>query len=247
MSEQRRSFIELQPAYAAMILQIFSDARFVDAEMLSQFFFQVRAFAAPASAAQHIADANPQRLTRFSIVISGQIRIRDEEHAGTGGRGISALLEAGRVRRIVCSYPRSSGSTEFERLYERNAIELEVVPQGTLSERLRAAAAGLGGFYTPTAAGTLLAEGKEQREIDGRVHVFERPLRPDVALIHADRADRFGNLTYHSAARNFAPVMAAAARLTIVEARTIVQLGALDPEHVVTPGIFVDRVVEIAT
>jgi 3-oxoadipate CoA-transferase alpha subunit len=150
------------------------------------------------------------------------------------------------VRKIVCSYPRSSGSTEFEHLYARGEIELDLVPQGTLSERLRAAAAGLGGFYTPTAAGTLLAEGKEQREIDGRRYVLEHPLRPDVSLIHADRADRFGNLTYHSAARNFAPVMAAAAELTIVEAQTVVALGALDPEIVVTPGIFVDRIVEIA-
>jgi 3-oxoadipate CoA-transferase alpha subunit len=149
------------------------------------------------------------------------------------------------VRKIVCSYPRSSGSTEFEALYAENRIELDVVPQGTLSERLRAAAAGLGGFYTPTGAGTLLAEGKEEREIDGRVHVLERPLRPDVALIRADRADRFGNLTFHSAARNFAPVMAAAATLTIAEVRAVVPLGSLDPEVVVTPGIFVDRVVEV--
>jgi 3-oxoadipate CoA-transferase alpha subunit len=167
-------------------------------------------------------------------------------NAGSGGRGISALLASGRVRKVVCSYPRSTGSTEFEALYARDAIELEIVPQGTLSERLRAGAAGLGGFYTPTAAGTLLAEGKEQREIDGRRYVFERPLRPDIALIHADRADRFGNCTYHSAARNFSPVMAAAAHLTIVEARQIVPLGALDPEIIVTPGIFVDRVVGIA-
>jgi 3-oxoadipate CoA-transferase alpha subunit len=167
-------------------------------------------------------------------------------NAGSGRRGISSLLAAGRVRKIVCSYPRSSGSTEFEALYARGAIELDVVPQGTLSERLRAAAAGLGGFYTPTAAGTLLAEGKEQREIDGRWFVLERPLRPDVSLIHAERSDRLGNLTYHSAARNFAPVMAAAAALTIVETDAIVPVGALDPEVVVTPGIFVDRVVRVA-
>lgn len=166
-------------------------------------------------------------------------------NAGSGGRGISALLAAGRVRKVVCSFPRSAKSTEFEALYAAKQIELEIVPQGTLSERLRAAAAGLGAFYTPTAAGTLLAEGKEQREFDGRLHVLERPLRPDVALIHADRADRFGNLTYRSAARNFAPVMAAAAALTIVEACTIEPLGALDPEAVVTPGIFVERVLEV--
>jgi 3-oxoadipate CoA-transferase alpha subunit len=168
-------------------------------------------------------------------------------NAGSGGRGISSLIASGRVRRIVCSYPRSSGSSEFEDVYARRAIELEVVPQGTLSERLRAAAAGLGGFFTPTAAGTLLAEGKEQREIGGRLHVFEEPLRPDVSLIHARRADRFGNLAYHSAARNFAPVMAAAAALTIVEAEAVVALGSLDPESVITPGIFVDRVVEIGS
>jgi 3-oxoadipate CoA-transferase alpha subunit len=186
----------------------------------------------------------------FLLAAMLQSDVRDltivANNAGSGGRGISSLLEHGRVRKIVCSFPRSSGSTEFERLYERNEIDVEIVPQGTLSERLRAGAAGIAGFYTPTAAGTLLAEGKEQREFEGRTYVLELPLRPDVALIHADRADRFGNLTYHSSARNFGPVMAAAARLTIAEAREIVPLGAIDPEHVVTPGIFVDRVVRVA-
>jgi 3-oxoadipate CoA-transferase alpha subunit len=166
-------------------------------------------------------------------------------NAGSGGRGISSLIASGRVRRIICSYPRSAGSTEFEEAFARGSIELELVPQGTLSERLRTAAAGLGGFFTPTGAGTLLADGKEQREIDGRLYVFEKPLKPDVSLIHAHMADRFGNLTYHSAARNFAPVLAAAAILTIVEAESIVDLGLIHPEAITTPGIFVDRVVAL--
>jgi 3-oxoadipate CoA-transferase alpha subunit len=167
-------------------------------------------------------------------------------NAGSGKRGISALLNARRVRKIVCSFPRSAGSTEFEQLYAQDRIKLELVPQGTLSERLRAGAAGLAGFYTPTGAGTSLADGKEQRDFHGRAYLLEHALIPDFALVHGDRGDRYGNLTYHSAARNFAPVMAAAARLTIAEVREVAPLGVLDPDAVVTPGIFVDRVVEIA-
>lgn len=166
-------------------------------------------------------------------------------NAGVGRGGLAALLDAGRVRKVVCSYPRSRGSVVFEALYETGKIELEVVPQGTLSERIRAGGAGIGGFYTPTAAGTLLAEGKEVRQIRGRDHVLELPIRGDVALIKAERADRWGNLTYRKAARNFGPTMAMAANLTVVQVREIVPLGELDPECVVTPGIFVDRVVEI--
>lgn len=166
-------------------------------------------------------------------------------NAGSGDTDVAALLRERRVRKIICSYPRSRGSIWFEELYRAEEVELELVPQGTLSERMRAAAAGLGGFFTPTGADSVLAEGKEVRMIEGRRHVFEEPLPGDVALIKADRADRWGNLTYHSAARNFGPTMAAAATLTVVQVRTLVDLGAIDPECVVTPGIFVDRVVEV--
>jgi 3-oxoadipate CoA-transferase, alpha subunit len=164
-------------------------------------------------------------------------------NAGSGETDIAALIRERRVRKIVCSYPRSSGSVWFEKLWRAGEIELELVPQGTLSERMRAAGAGLGGFFTPAGADSPLAEGKEVRVIDGRRHVFEEPLKADVALIKADRADRWGNLVYHSAARNFGPVMATAAALTVAQVRAFVGLGELDPEAVVTPGIFVDRVV----
>lgn len=164
-------------------------------------------------------------------------------NAGSGETDVAALLRERRVRKIICSYPRSTGSVYFEQLYSAGHIELELVPQGTLSERMRAAGAGLGGFFTPTGADSLLTGDKEVRIIDGRRHVLERPLHGDVALIKADRADRWGNLTYHSAARNFGPTMAAAAALTVVQVREFVELGGLDPECVVTPGIFVDRVV----
>ncbi|MFN2461706.1 MAG: 3-oxoacid CoA-transferase subunit A [Candidatus Velthaea sp.] len=168
-------------------------------------------------------------------------------NAGSGrSTGLAALLDAGRVRKIVCSFPRSEGSVVFEELYAAGNIELELVPQGTLSERMRAGAAGLGGFYTPTAAGTLLAEGKEERDFDGRTYVLERPIVADAALIAAYEGDRWGNLTYHSAARNFGPVMASCARLSIAQVKRIVNLGDLDPEHVVTPGIFIDRVIEVS-
>jgi 3-oxoadipate CoA-transferase alpha subunit len=164
-------------------------------------------------------------------------------NAGSGETDIAALIRERRVRKIVCSYPRSAGSVWFEKFWRAGEIELELVPQGTLSERMRAAGAGLGGFFTPAGADTPLADGKEVRVIDGRRHVFEKPLRGDVALIKADLADRWGNLVYHSAARNFGPVMATAATLTVVQVRAFVELGELDPESVVTPGIFVDRVV----
>ena len=165
-------------------------------------------------------------------------------NAGEGDFGLAALMKAGRVSKIICSYPRSSGSVIFEELYGQGKIDLEVVPQGTLSERMRAAGAGIGGFYTPTSAGTLLAEGKETREIEGKLHVLELPLKGDVALIKADLADRWGNLTYNKSARNFGPTMAMAADLTIAQVRQIVDLGEISPELVVTPGIFVDRVVK---
>jgi 3-oxoadipate CoA-transferase alpha subunit len=166
-------------------------------------------------------------------------------NAGTGRGGLAALLAAGRVRRIICSFPRSSGSVVFEELYAAGRIELELVPQGIISERMRCAAAGLGGFYSPVSVGTRLAEGKEHREIDGRMYVLEKPLKGDVALLAADRGDRWGNLTYRKSARNFNPTMAMAADLSVAQVRHIVDLGEIDPEMVITSGIFVDRVVHV--
>jgi 3-oxoadipate CoA-transferase alpha subunit len=166
-------------------------------------------------------------------------------NAGNGDSGVAALIGAGRVRKIVCSFPRQADSWHFDKLYRAGKLELELVPQGTLAERIRAAGAGIGAFYTPTAVGTRLAEGKETRRIDGRDYVLELPIHADYALIKADRADRWGNLTYRKTARNFNPVMATAARCTVAQVRETVALGELDPEAVVTPGIFVKRVVRI--
>ena len=167
-------------------------------------------------------------------------------NAGVGREGISGLLSEGKIRKVICSYPRSGGSVIFEEMWAAGKVELEVVPQGTLSERIRAAGAGIGAFYTPTAVGTQLAEGKEVREINGRLQVLEYPLKGDVAFVLAKTADRWGNLTYNKSARNFGPVMAPAADLTIVQVHEIVKLGALDPETIVTPSIYVDRVVKMA-
>jgi len=166
-------------------------------------------------------------------------------NAGNGDHGLARLIHSGRVRKVICSYPRSGDYSAFLKAYRAQALELELLPQGTISERLRCHAAGLGGFFSPVSAGTKLAKGKETREIDGRLHVFERPLKGDVALIKADKADRWGNLTYRKSARNFNPVMAMAADLTVVEVEEMVELGALDPEAVVTPCIFVDRMVVV--
>jgi 3-oxoadipate CoA-transferase alpha subunit len=166
-------------------------------------------------------------------------------NAGNGETGLAALLAAGRVRKIVCSFPRQADSQVFDALYRAGRIELELVPQGNLAERLRAAGAGIAGFFTPTGYGTALAEGKETRVIDGRGYVLEGPLHADVALIHAERGDRWGNLSYRKTARNFAPLMAMAARLTIASVYEVVALGDIDPEHVVTPGLFVQRLVQI--
>ncbi|MGH7055170.1 MAG: 3-oxoacid CoA-transferase subunit A [Stellaceae bacterium] len=166
-------------------------------------------------------------------------------NAGTGKRGLAALMAAGRVRKIICSFPRSAGSVVFEELYAQGKLELELVPQGTISERMRCAAAGLGGYYSPVSVGTRLAEGKEHREIDGRMYVLEKPLKGDVALIAAERGDRWGNLVYRKSARNFNPTMAMAADLSIAQVRRVVELGELDPEIIVTPGIFIDRLVEV--
>jgi len=164
-------------------------------------------------------------------------------NAGSGDYGLARLLASGCAARMVCSFPRSSGSVVFEELYEAGRIELEIVPQGTLAERIRAGGAGVPAFYTATGYGTPLAEGKETREFDGRHYVMERAIRADVALIHAATGDRFGNLTYAKTARNFNPIMAMAARTTLAEVRTPVDV--VDPEVVVTPGIFVDRIVEV--
>jgi 3-oxoadipate CoA-transferase alpha subunit len=166
-------------------------------------------------------------------------------NAGNGDTGLAALLAARRVKKIVCSFPRQVDSHHFDRLYRAGEIELELVPQGNLAERIRAAGAGIGGFFTPTGYGTELAKGKETREIDGRMYVFETPLHADVAFIKAERGDRWGNLTYRMTARNFGPVMAMAAKTTIATVHEIVPLGTLDPECVVTPGIFVQRIVRI--
>lgn len=166
-------------------------------------------------------------------------------NAGNGDVGLAALLAAGRVRKVICSFPRQSDSYVFDELYRTGRVQLEIVPQGNLAERMRAAGAGIGAFYCPTGVGTPLAVGKESREIDGRTYLLEYPIRGDVALICADRADPVGNLTYRKTARNFGPVMATAAATTVVQVREVVPLGALDPEAVVTPGIYVDRVVQV--
>jgi 3-oxoadipate CoA-transferase alpha subunit len=166
-------------------------------------------------------------------------------NAGNGDTGLAALLAAGRVRKVICSFPRQSDSWVFDGLYRAGKIELEVVPQGNLAERMRAAGAGIGAFFSPTGVGTPLAEGKETRTIDGRDYVLEYPIRGDVALIRAHVADRIGNLVYRKTARNFGPVMATAAAVTIAQVSRVVEVGALDPENVVTPGIYVDRLVEV--
>ena len=166
-------------------------------------------------------------------------------NAGNGDSGLAALLKARQVKKIICSFPRQTDSWVFDGLYKAGEIELELVPQGNLAERIRAAGAGIGAFYTPTGFGTPLAEGKETRRIDGRDYVLEYPIHADFALIKALRGDRWGNLVYRKTARNFGPIMASAARCTIAQVREIVNLGDLDPEDVVTPGIFVQRVVEV--
>jgi 3-oxoadipate CoA-transferase alpha subunit len=166
-------------------------------------------------------------------------------NAGNGDMGLALLIKAKQVRKIICSFPRQADSWHFDDLYKAGELELELVPQGNLAERIRAAGAGIGAFFTPTGYGTLLAEGKETREIDGRQYVLEYPIHADFALIKALRGDRWGNLIYRKTARNFGPIMATAAKCTIAQVREIVNLGDLDPEEVVTPGIFVQRVVEV--
>lgn len=167
-------------------------------------------------------------------------------NAGNGDAGLAALLKSGQVRKIICSFPRQVDSYVFDELYRSGKIELELVPQGNLAERMRAAGAGIGAFFCPTAYGTELAAGKETREINGKHYVLEYPIYGDVALIKAEQGDRWGNLTYRMSARNFGPVMATAAKFTVATVHEVVELGALDPEAIVTPGIYVSKVVPIA-
>jgi 3-oxoadipate CoA-transferase alpha subunit len=187
----------------------------------------------------HLIDALIRQGARDLTIVSN--------NAGNGEVGLAALLKAGRVGKVICSFPRQSDSYVFDELYRAGQVELEVVPQGNLAERLRAAGAGIGAFFCPTGVGTPLAEGKEARTIDGRDYVLEYPIKGDVALISAHRSDRMGNLVYRKTARNFGPVMATAATSTIVQVSEVVPTGTLDPEAVVTPGIFVDRVVRVET
>lgn len=182
-----------------------------------------------------LVDALIRQGARDLVVVSN--------NAGNGDSGLASLLAEGRVRKIICSFPRQSDSWVFDGLYRAGRIELEVVPQGTLAERMRAAGAGIGAFFCPTGVGTPLAEGKETREIDGRTHVLEYPLHGDVALIGAHRADRMGNLVYRKTARNFGPVMATAATTVVAQVNEVVEVGDLDPETVITPSIYIDRVV----
>jgi 3-oxoadipate CoA-transferase, alpha subunit len=184
----------------------------------------------------HLVDALIEQGARNLTIVSN--------NAGNGDTGLAALLKAKRVRKIICSFPRQTDSYVFDELYRAGEIELEVVPQGNLAERMRAAGAGIGAFFCPTGYGTLLAGDRETRNIDGRDYVLEYPIRGDVALIKAQKADRWGNLVYRKTARNFGPVMAMASRVAIVEVDDVVELGALDPEAVVTPGIFVQRIVK---
>ena len=166
-------------------------------------------------------------------------------NAGNSGVGIAKLVSRGQVRKVVCSFPRQPESGAFDDLYRAGKIELELVPQGTLAERIRAGGAGIGGFYTPTGFGTELAAGKDTRVIDGVNHIFEKAIKADYALIKADKGDRWGNLTYRMSARNFGPIMATAAKCTIAQVNEVVPLGDIDPEHVITPGIFVQHVVAV--
>ncbi|MBB5607646.1 MULTISPECIES: 3-oxoacid CoA-transferase subunit A [unclassified Janthinobacterium] len=166
-------------------------------------------------------------------------------NAGNGDTGLAALLKNGQVRKIICSFPRQADSHVFDALYRSGKLELELVPQGNLAERIRAAGAGIGGFFTPTGYGTQLAVGKETREIDGRMYVFESPIHADFALIKAEQGDRWGNLTYRKTARNFGPIMAMAAKVSIASVHEVAELGSIDPEHVITPGLFVQRIVQV--
>lgn len=187
----------------------------------------------------------PNNLIQVIIEVGIRDLVIVTNNAGSGDSGVAALLKSGAVRKVIASYPRSKGSVWFEELYEKGAIELELLPQGNLTEALRAAGAGIGGFFTPVGAGTMLGKGREERMINGKLHIFQEPIGGDMAIISAKLADRWGNLTYSTSARNFGPTMAMAGKVTVVEVRKIIPLGGLDPEVIITPGIFVDRVVEV--
>jgi 3-oxoadipate CoA-transferase alpha subunit len=187
----------------------------------------------------------PNELIDALIDTGAQDLVIVNNNAGNGDTGLAALLAAGRVRKIICSFPRQADSHHFDALYRAGKLELELVPQGNLAERIRAAGAGIGGFFTPTGYGTELAKGKETREINGRMYVLESPIHADFALIKAERGDRWGNLTYRMTARNFGPIMAMAAQTTVATVHEVAELGSMDPETIVTPGLFVQRVVQI--
>ena len=219
-----------------MISKIFDSARQALADVPDGASIMVGGFGL-AGQPRELIDALLDQGARDLVIVNN--------NAGNGDTGLAALLAAGRVRKIVCSFPRQSDSHVFDALYRAGKIELELVPQGNLAERIRAAGAGIGGFYTPTGAGTPLAEGKEQRAINGRDYILEYPLHADYALIKALRADRWGNLVYRKTARNFGPIMATASRIAVVQVDEVVELGGLDPEAIVTPGLFVQRVVAL--
>ncbi|MGB3291291.1 MAG: 3-oxoacid CoA-transferase subunit A [Burkholderiaceae bacterium] len=219
-----------------MISKIFDSARQALADVPDGASIMVGGFGL-AGQPKELIDALLDQGARDLVIVNN--------NAGNGDTGLAALLAAGRVRKIVCSFPRQTDSHVFDALYRAGKIELELVPQGNLAERIRAAGAGIGGFYTPTGAGTPLAEGKEQRKINGRDYILEYPLHADYALIKALRADRWGNLVYRKTARNFGPIMATASRIAVAQVAEVVELGALDPEAVVTPGLFVQRVVAL--
>ena len=188
---------------------------------------------------------NPVELINGLIAHGARDLTIVNNNAGNGDTGLAALLKSGQVRKIICSFPRQVDSWVFDELYRSGKIELELVPQGNRAERMRAAGAGIGAFFCPTAYGTELAEGKETREINGKHYVLEYPIHGDVALIKAEKGDRWGNLTYRMSARNFGPVMATAAKFTVATEHEVVELGELDPEAIVTPGIYVHKVVPI--
>ena len=220
-----------------MISKLFPDAAAALADVPDGATVMIGGFG-PAGQPLALIDALLEQGARDLVVVNN--------NAGNGETGLAALLAAGRVRKIVCSFPRQTDSQVFDGLYRAGRIELELVPQGNLAERIRAGGAGIGAFYTPTGAGTQLAEGKETRTIAGRQQVLEYALQADYSLIQARAADRLGNLVYRKTARNFGPIMAAAARVCVAQVDEIVELGALDPEIVVTPGIHVQRVVAVA-
>ena len=219
-----------------MIAKVFSDADAALAPVQDGATVMIGGFGGAGQPAELIAALIAHGARDLTIV---------NNNAGNGDTGLAALLKTGRVRKIICSFPRQVDSQVFDGLYRAGRIELELVPQGNLAERIRAAGAGIAGFFTPTGYGTELAKGKETREIDGRMVVFETPLHADVALIKAEAGDRWGNLVYRKTARNFGPIMAMAAKTTIASVHDVVALGALDPEAIVTPGIFVQRVVKV--